>query len=1338
MATYVIGAVGTALGGPLGGIIGSLAGGFVDRLASRALTPSTKTTTNSVGPRLTELAVTGSVEGTVIPRLIGRSRLGGEVIWTTTFKEVATTSTQNETAGRGKGGGGKQTTTTTTTTYKYYLSFAVAFCEGNTMAQLGRIWIDSDEADLEGITYRFYSGSETQSPDPLIQSIEGVANTPAYRGVCYIVFEDLPLEDYGNRMPQITAEIICPLDTADPYDLSNLARAYTLIPATGEFAYGTQDYFDNQGYYDSWHSQYVITAVKDQNHHTNLGSTWTDIGRSLALLNSFSKNNTGINFVVSWFFDDARAGNCLLRPKVESYQRNIAPADWAVATYTRSTAPLVSYDADNRPVFGGTPSDSSVIDAVDLMISQSKRVMFYPFLLGDITASNTLPDPYSNNAASIGQAAYPWRGRITCSPAIGFVGSPDKTATATTQINAFFDQYDVMVLHYANLLKNKALHAFIIGSELVGLTTVRGAAGSFPAVDRLVTLAAAVKAVFVGAGNSSVKISYAADWSEYHSYRPNDGSNDVLFNLDPLWSSANIDFVGIDNYLPISDWRDGSAHLDYDGTNGPVSVYDHAYLESNIEGGELFDWYYASSADRDSQTRTTISDGAYSKPWVFRQKDIRSWWLNSHYNRPNGVESGSPTAWVPQSKPIYFTEFGCPAIDKGSNQPNVFYDPKSSESAFPYYSTGDQDDLMQRVYLEVVLKYWYNNSPISSVYGDLMLSIDNMFIWTWDARPFPAFPAKTDVWGDGALWEKGHWLTGRIESAVLARLVAYICERVGLTSSQYDVSGLYGQSGGLIRGLYINNSTTEREILESLARFYLFNGFESEGKLKFILNTNVKTTSINIDDFVVSEDQTYAVSITRKQETELLRTVQISYLDELNDFQPASIDGHRSSGTALQTVSYTFPIVADARYARSLATIMIYASYQARESGEFSLPLSKLAIEVGDGLNIPVSSGRVISVRVDQIDRNDKLDMQFSGFDATAMIPASITTDLALPSAAPVFGAVILEFMDLPLLYPEELSHHAPRLAAYSEPWPGSVNLMLSDGFGGFIDLQNIPDRAIVGETTSAFYPGPVYDIWDMGNTLDVVLYSGTLTSLSKEQLLASSIANTLAVRNMASGTWEIIQFATATLLAPGQYRLSTLLRGLLDTRDGQANPLPAGARIVQLAPGVIHPLNVTKDQAVLPLSYRWGPAPNDPAGFTYVTGTRFGTLRGLRPYAPTDVTLVKNSSTNDLVLTWKRRNRLGGDGWAQTEVPMSETYEGYILTILSGPGGLVKRVEWVNGPVVDGTDSSPMYVYSAVNQIADFGLYQTSLYIELAQYGASYGNTGGVFASWVYTSGAY
>ena len=56
---------------------------------------------------------------------------------------------------------------------------------------------------------------------------------------------------------------------------------------------------------------------------------------------------------------------------------------------------------------------------------------------------------------------------------------------------------------------------------------------------------------------SGTKIGYAADWSEYNNHQTGDAAGALLFNLDPLWSDADIDFVGIDNYMPLADWRDG-------------------------------------------------------------------------------------------------------------------------------------------------------------------------------------------------------------------------------------------------------------------------------------------------------------------------------------------------------------------------------------------------------------------------------------------------------------------------------------------------------------------------------------------------------------------------------------------------------------------------------------------------------------------------------------------------------------------------------------------------------------------------------------------------------------
>ena len=729
MATLVLGAVGSAIGAgfggtilglsgaAIGGFIGSTIGSAVDSWIVSSLAPAQRIE----GARLDSLRITSSTEGAVIPRLFGRMRIGGNIIWATDFREETNTTSQ----GGGKGGGGGKVTTTE---YLYFASFAVALCEGE-ITGIGRVWADGKAMDLTGVTWRWYPGNEVQGPDPFISATMGAANTPAYRGTAYVVFEDLNLGAFGNRLPQISFEVFRPL--ADPDTAEGLVKAVTMIPASGEFAYATTPVKKSSG---------ADGATVGEN--LNAITDTADIVVALDRLQSLAPAVESVSLVVAWFGDDLRAGDCKVRPGVEVDTKTTTPSAWSVNGVARADAFLVSRDAEDRPVYGGTPADFAVVQAIQEMKARGLRVTFYPFLLLDVPSGNTLPNPYSNNAATAGQPTFPWRGRITCSPAAGFAGSADKTAIAATQVSALFGtatpaNFSVsgtsvswtgpigewslrrMILHYAHLCKAAGgVDAFLIGSEMPGLTTIRADASTYPAVTAFKALAADVRAI-LGAGT---KIGYAANWSEYFGHQPADGTGDVVFHLDPLWSDANIDFIGIDNYMPLSDWRDGFDHAD--AALAPA-IYDRAYLQSNIAGGEGFDWFYASPSDRAAQIRTAITDGAAAKPWVFRFKDLRAWWSSQHFNRPGGVESATPTGWVPQSKPIWFTELGCPAIDRGTNQPNVFFDPKSSESFTPYFSRGWRDDGVQRAYFEATYLWWGQgaNNPTSSVYGTPMVHV---------------------------------------------------------------------------------------------------------------------------------------------------------------------------------------------------------------------------------------------------------------------------------------------------------------------------------------------------------------------------------------------------------------------------------------------------------------------------------------------------------------------------------------------------------------------------------------------------------------------------------------
>lgn len=402
-------------------------------------------------------------------------------------------------------------------------------------------------------------------------------------------------------------------DVSSEFQIENMLKGVTVIPGTTEFGYATtkvtKDFGGGQIQPENWLSN----------------KTESDMVVAIEQLLERAPNLEHVSLVVAWHGTDLRIGECEIKPKVERPDKDTTPRVWQVAGVTRATAEVVS-SVDGYPAAGGAPADWSIYEAVVFLKSKGLRVTLYPFILMDIPADNTLPNPYSDDAAETGQPAFPWRGRITVSPAAGFVGTVDKTATAATQVSAFFGTADTtdfsfngttkvvtytgpdewtfrrFILHMATIGAAAGADDFLIGTELVGMTTIRSDATTYPGVTALKTLANDVRSIL----GSGVRISYAADWSEYHSHRPGDGSNDVFFHLDPLWADSNIDFIGIDNYFPISDWRDGETHLDF--FDGWRSIYDLGYLESRIEGGEAFDWYYASSEDRDAQVRTPIED----------------------------------------------------------------------------------------------------------------------------------------------------------------------------------------------------------------------------------------------------------------------------------------------------------------------------------------------------------------------------------------------------------------------------------------------------------------------------------------------------------------------------------------------------------------------------------------------------------------------------------------------------------------------------------------------------------------------------------------------------------
>ncbi|WP_068310442.1 baseplate multidomain protein megatron [Polycladidibacter hongkongensis] len=1325
MATLVLTAAASAVAGATGAgavatfaltAAATVAGTYLDNMLVSAFTPGSKS--HVEGQRLENLQVMGSSEGAVVPFVVGRARVAGQVIWATNLHEVVSTKTQKH---GGKSGGGRSSTVTQTT-YSYFANFAVGLCEGP-ISEILRVWADGKEVDTSKITMRVYKGDEAQEADPLIAAKQGSADAPAYRGLAYVVFEELPLAAYGNRLPQMSFEVV----RAVGYEEERLP-AVALIPGATEFGYSKTPVKDSRGG--------PTTAYN--NRHTLCAKT--DWEHSLDLLQSTCPACKRVSLVVAWFGDDLRAGECTIAPRVEARKRT-TPIEWQVAGLSRGAARLVSY-VEGKPAYGGSPSDSVVIEAIQDLKARGLEVMLCPFVMMDIARDNGLPDPYG--AAE--QNAYPWRGRITCHPAAGQPDSVDKSAAAAVQVARFmgsakaadftgsdgFDSFDSsadgfegeaegsnassgewryarFVLHMANLARRAGgVEAFVIGSEMVGLTRVRGAGGDYPFVEGLKSLASEARALL----GPACKIGYGADWSEYHSHQTIEG--DLVFHLDPLWAHEDIDFIGIDNYLPLTDWRDQEAHADHG--QGTQSIHDLNYLKAGIEGGEYYDWYYASEEDRLNQTRTPIADLAHGEHWIYRQKDLRGWWQNPHHNHRKGVRQSTPTDWVPMSKPIWFTEFGCPAIDKGANQPNVFYDPKSAESEVPYFSSGARDDLIQRRYLRAMLDYWQpqaGHNPVSPVYNGPMVDAAHMYAWAWDVRPFPSFPVESDTWADWGNFTTGHWLSGRVGGVCVDGFARLLMERAGLREG---IDFITGGADGVADGFLISSIASARSVLETLGAAFFFDAVETGGRVAFCpRRSRYPLAEIAAEQLVDQGKGKERVAITRAQETELPAVVRVTAYDSAKDFNLVTAEALEGAVSTQRVVTTDLPVVTSFDRLQSMAESLLQEAWASRERLSFVLPPTDLQIEPGDYLKLSLS-GRTFAVRVLSVKDGEARMIEAVSYDGPVYEATKGAARAFVSQGQALQAAPVAVFIDGPLLRDQDTAWQG-YLSGYQLPFAPGMAFLSSPVTSGY-ELRAALDRqGILGELRAPLPAGPLYR-WDSCNRVELKLYSGALASLPEDLVFAGG--NALLIEG-AGGEWELLQFATAELTGPRTYTLSKLLRGQRGSEPGMG--APAGARVVVLEGGITQN-GLSRAELGLPLNWRAGKAGAAAGSDDYTGYRKTFSGKGERPLAPVHLS-AQRLAGGTLVLRWIRRTRTGGDSWEVAEVPLGEASEAYSIEIHQG--GVLKRSFSVSGEAA----AKGSVAYTLAQQTEDFGGPAPAFAFKVAQLSQSYGT--GVRATGAY-----
>lgn len=1265
MAVILLQAAGAALGGvfgPVGAILGQAAGALAGSLIDQSLINSTRTIR---GKGLSGARIPSADEGTPVFRVHGTARIAGTLIWATRFEETVTVERRG-----GKGRGPK------VETYSYHANFAIGLCEGP-IACVRRVWADGRELDLAAVEMRVHRGTMTQLPDPLIEAKQGAA--PAWRGLAYVVFERLPLDGFGNRMPMMQFEVVRPIG-----DLEERINAVAIIPGATEHGYATGEVSEEVG----------AGETRMLNRNSRQGAT--DWAASIDELQAVCPNLTSVALVTAWMGTDLRAGSCRFVPGVELPARGESRA-WKVGNYSRETAHLVS-QVNGGPIYGGTPDDLSVIEAIRDLKARGLKVVLYPFVLMDVPPGNGLPDPYGGAE----QARLPWRGRITCIPAPGLAGTPDKSASIRDDITTLCgaaspadvivgenrvdwagagdDGYRRMILHHAGLaLAAGGVDGFLIGSELRGLTRLRDEAGGFPFVEALCGLAADVKAML----GAETTVTYGADWSEYFGYQPQDGSGDVCFNLDQLWAHPAIDAVGIDTYVPLSDWRDGDRVTG--NPDGHRHANDRAAMRAMVTAGEGFDWFYASDADRAARIRTPIADGHAGKPWVFRYKDLAAWWQTLHFDRPGGTESATPSAWTPGAKPVWLTELGAPAVDKGAAQPNVFPDPRSSEGMLPHFSTGARDDDAQRAYIAATLDHWQGGGAPAG-----MVSPDRIYLWCWDARPYPAFPARSDLWSDGANWRGGHWLNGRLGGAPLADLIAAILTEAGF--HRFDVSGVTGA----VTGHAIAAVSSARALLEPLLDAFSIDVREGQTGLVFTSRTQAGGAPLVLDA-VADPDDAARFEETRGEPSGLAAEAVMRFFDPAADHQPASARSRRIADAGARQEDISLPVSLDAGTAALTAERWLADHWAGRRRLSFALAPAQAAVEPGDRVEIAIAGAPTGIFRVARIEEGAVRRIEAV---AQAAVPGREPASVAAPPRQTGASAAYrpdVALIDLPALTGTDDLAWA-RAAAVMKPWRPLI-LSSSTGTEGFTVRSRLDAPARMGRLMEPLAAGGREGVIDRVGRIRVRLDFGGLESVAMAAFLDG--ANAAAVL-AANGAWEIVQFLEAQETAPSVWELTGLLRGQAGTDEAMRVGAAAASRFIMLDDAAVRPLGITAGEAGLSRNFVADPVGMAPGGAAIAFA---GGARARTPLSPVHVRAKREAG--GIRIGWIRRGRLDADGWPAPEIGFDEAEERYRIEVKAGEE--IRRAAEV---------TAPQWLYPAAAEIADFGAPLSTLTVSIMQAG--------------------
>lgn len=541
----------------------------------------------------------------------------------------------------------------------------------------------------------------------------------------------------------------------------------------------------------------------------------------------------------------------------------------------------------------------------------------------------------------------------------------------------------------------------------------------------------------------------------------------------------------------------------------------------------------------------------------------------------------------------------------------------------------------------------------------------------------------------------------------LSTYLTSLCARVGISASELDVTEL---AIDVVRGYAIARRDSLRSALSPLQVAYVFDVLESGGRIVFRKRGGSVVAEIEEDDLAArryGEEPPAKIAASRKLETELPKEVAVQYLDADASFEVGSQYARRLTGESSDPASLDLPIVLTAEEAAQLAELVLYERWGGRTQIELALSRKWSHLEPADVITA-TADGITYTLRIEE--KNEAAGLiKLSCVTEDVTVYSPVASGVDLPSnglSVQASGPTALRILDIPLLRDvDDSAGFYAAAAGYYDGWPGA-DLWVSrdEGVTWEKTQTTFLESSVIGTALTALSTFSGGNVFDELNTVTVQVFGGDLSSAS--EALVQSGTNTCYLGG------EILSFKTATLVSTGRYTLSGLRRGRKGTEQYMTTHA-IGEPFVLLSTSATRRVRLETSDIGIALLYKavtFGQYLAEASEVSFTPGAI-----GLEPLSPVNIRAGRTAAASwDISIAWNRRARKNAEWRSYADVPLDDSPESYEVDVYSSSAfTTLKRTI---------TSSTQTATYTSAQQVTDFGVNQTTIYLKVYQLSATTG----------------